>query len=403
MQSVTPTSQYLKALNEGSHQPDDVQKEAVSRLEIIYQELINSTPPAPRTSGLMARVGKLWGKREDTKHMPVRGLYMWGGVGRGKTWLMDLFYQSLPGERKQRLHFHRFMLRVHEELTALQGQTDPLEIIADRFKAETDVLCFDEFFVSDITDAMLLGGLMKALFARGITLVATSNIPPDELYRNGLQRARFLPAIDAIKRHCDVMNVDAGVDYRLRTLTQAHLWLSPLNDETRAQMDKLWLALAGAKRENSPTLEINHRPLATMGVENQTLAGAKRENSPTLEINHRPLATMGVENQTLAVSFTTLCVDARSQHDYIALSRLFHTVMLFDVPVMTRLMESEARRFIALVDEFYERHVKLVVSAEVPLYEIYQGERLKFEFQRCLSRLQEMQSEEYLKREHLAG
>lgn len=375
MQSITPTSQYLKALNEGSHQPDDVQKEAVSRLEIIYQELINSTPPAPRTSGLMARVGKLWGKREDTKHMPVRGLYMWGGVGRGKTWLMDLFYQSLPGERKQRLHFHRFMLRVHEELTALQGQTDPLEIIADRFKAETDVLCFDEFFVSDITDAMLLGGLMKALFARGITLVATSNIPPDELYRNGLQRARFLPAIDAIKQHCDVMNVDAGVDYRLRTLTQAHLWLSPLHDETRAQMDKLWLALAGAKRENSPTLEINHRPLATMGV----------------------------ENQTLAVSFTTLCVDARSQHDYIALSRLFHTVMLFDVPVMTRLMESEARRFIALVDEFYERHVKLVVSAEVPLYEIYQGERLKFEFQRCLSRLQEMQSEEYLKREHLAG
>ena len=375
MQSVTPTSQYLKALNEGSHQPDDVQKEAVSRLEIIYKELVNSTPPAPRTSGLMARVGKLWGKREDTKHMPVRGLYMWGGVGRGKTWLMDLFYQSLPGERKQRLHFHRFMLRVHDELTELQGQSDPLEIIADRFKAETDVLCFDEFFVSDITDAMLLGGLMKALFARGITLVATSNIPPDELYRNGLQRARFLPAIDAIKQHCDVMNVDAGVDYRLRTLTQAHLWLSPLNDETRAQMDKLWLALAGAKRENSPTLEINHRPLATMGV----------------------------ENQTLAVSFTTLCVDARSQHDYIALSRLFHTVMLFDVPVMTRLMESEARRFIALVDEFYERHVKLVVSAEVPLYEIYQGERLKFEFQRCLSRLQEMQSEEYLKREHLAG
>ena len=150
-----------------SRQPGFADKcnwEAVSRLEIIYQELINSTPPAPRTSGLMARVGKLWGKREDTKHTPVRGLYMWGGVGRGKTWLMDLFYQSLPGERKQRLHFHRFMLRVHEELTALQGQTDPLEIIADRFKAETDVLCFDEFFVSDITDAMLLGGLMKALF-----------------------------------------------------------------------------------------------------------------------------------------------------------------------------------------------------------------------------------------------
>ncbi|MBE3465250.1 AFG1 family ATPase [Enterobacter cloacae complex sp. I1] len=373
MQILSPASRYQLALNEGTHQPDDVQREAVNRLEMMYQALTAKPAEVEQSSGLKAAFGRLLGKKAPQAQAPVRGLYMWGGVGRGKTWLMDLFYLSLPGERKQRLHFHRFMLRVHEELTALQGKSDPLEIVADRFKAETDVLCFDEFFVSDITDAMLLGGLMKALFARGITLVATSNIPPDELYRNGLQRARFLPAIDAIKQHCDIMNVDAGVDYRLRTLTQAHLWLSPLNADTAREMDKLWLALAGAKRENAPTLEINHRPLPTLGV----------------------------ENQTLAVSFATLCVDARSQHDYIALSRLFHTVMMLDVPVMTRLMESEARRFIALVDEFYERHVKLVVSAEVPLYEVYQGERLKFEFQRCLSRLQEMQSEEYLKREHM--
>ena len=374
MQSLSPTSRYLTALKEGSHQPDDVQKEAVTRLDTIYQQLIAEQEPAAQQSGgLMAKFSKLLGKRDSASREPVRGLYMWGGVGRGKTWLMDLFYHSLPGERKQRLHFHRFMLRVHEELTSLQGQSDPLEIVADRFKAQTDVLCFDEFFVSDITDAMLLGGLMKALFARGITLVATSNIPPDELYRNGLQRARFLPAIEAIKQFCDVMNVDAGIDYRLRTLTQAHLWLSPLNEQTTQQMDKLWLALAGAARSHAPELEINHRPLATLGV----------------------------ENQTLAVSFATLCVDARSQHDYIALSRLFHTVMLFEVPVMTRLMENEARRFIALVDEFYERHVKLAVSAAAPLHEIYQGERVKFEFQRCLSRLQEMQSEEYLKREHM--
>lgn len=373
MQNLSPTSRYQQALNEGTHQPDDVQREAVNRLNVIYQELTHQTPAPAPSGGLKAAFGRLLGKKESQTVATVRGLYMWGGVGRGKTWLMDMFYQSLPGTRKQRLHFHRFMLRVHEELNALQGQTDPLDIIAERFKAETDVLCFDEFFVSDITDAMLLGGLMKALFARGITLVATSNIPPDDLYRNGLQRARFLPAIEAIKEHCDIMNVDAGVDYRLRTLTQAHLWLSPLDAETQSQMDKLWLALAGAKRDNAPELEINHRPLQTLGV----------------------------ENQTLAVSFATLCVDARSQHDYIALSRLFHTVMLFDVPVMTPLMESEARRFIALVDEFYERHVKLVVSAAVPLYEVYQGERLKFEFQRCLSRLQEMQSEEYLKRAHM--
>jgi len=375
MQSLTPTSRYQLALKEGSHQPDDVQREAVNRLETLYQQLTNRTETPAAGGGLRAAFGKLLGKRETHNAAPVRGLYMWGGVGRGKTWLMDLFYHSLPGTRKQRLHFHRFMLRVHEELTQLQGQSDPLEIVADRFKAETDVLCFDEFFVSDITDAMLLGGLMQALFARGITLVATSNIPPENLYRNGLQRARFLPAIEAIKQHCDIMNVDAGIDYRLRTLTQAHLWLSPLNAETAQQIETLW----------------------------QALAGAKRENHPTLEINHRPLPTLGVENQTLAVSFTTLCVDARSQHDYIALSQMFHTVLLFDVPVMTPLMENEARRFIALVDEFYERHVKLVISADAALHEIYRGERLKFEFQRCLSRLQEMQSEDYLAREHLAG
>lgn len=374
MQSLSPLARYQEALNEGTHQPDDVQRDAVSRLDTIYQALTAQPQAQPEPTGLMAKMGRMLGRRaESPSTPPVSGLYMWGGVGRGKTWLMDLFFHSLPGTRKQRLHFHRFMLRVHDELGALQGQSDPLEIVADRFKAETDVLCFDEFFVSDITDAMLLGGLMQALFSRGITLVATSNIPPDDLYRNGLQRARFLPAIEAIKRHCDIMNVDAGIDYRLRTLTQAHLWLSPLNDDTARQMDKLWLALAGAPRQDAPTLEINHRPLATLGV----------------------------EGQTLAVSFTTLCVDARSQHDYIALSRQFDTVMVFDVPVMTRLMESEARRFIALVDEFYERHVKLVVSAAVPLYEVYQGAQLKFEFQRCLSRLQEMQSEAYLKKTHL--
>lgn len=376
MQSLSPTSRYQQALKQGTHQPDDVQQEAVSRLTTIWQELSERpATPSEAGGGLRARFGKLLGKRQAASAAmePVRGLYMWGGVGRGKTWLMDLFFQSLPGERKLRLHFHRFMLRVHEELTTLQGHSDPLESVADGFKAQADVICFDEFFVSDITDAMLLGGLMEALFRRGITLVATSNIPPDELYRNGLQRARFLPAIEAIKTWCDVMNVDAGIDYRLRTLTQAHLWLSPLDEQTHSQMAHLW----------------------------QALAGTTGQTPETLEINHRPLPVLGSEDQTVAASFERLCVDARSQHDYIALSRLYHTVLLYDVPVMTALMESEARRFIALVDEFYERHVKLVVRAAAPLLEIYQGEQLKFEFQRCLSRLQEMQSEEYLKREHM--
>jgi cell division protein ZapE len=373
MQNISPLSCYQQTLLQGDYQPDDVQRDAITQLDTIWQQF-TLQKPEPVADGLRARFGKLLGKsRVSAVHAPVRGLYMWGGVGRGKTWLMDMFFQSLPGKRKLRLHFHRFMLRVHEELTQLQGQSDPLEKVADSFKAETDILCFDEFFVSDITDAMLLGTLMKALFARGISLVATSNIPPDDLYRNGLQRARFLPAIEAIKQYCDVMNVDAGIDYRLRTLTQAHIWLSPVNQQTTQQMEKLYTALTGTEREPGAVIEINHRPLVTLGI----------------------------ANQTLAVDYTTLCVDARSQHDYIALSRQFHTVMLFNVPVMNVSNENEARRFIALVDEFYERHVKLLVSAETEFFDIYQGERLKFEFQRCLSRLQEMQSEEYLRLEHM--
>lgn len=373
---TSPLSLYQQQLSRGDFRPDDVQKEAITRLDIIYQSL-KDKPPAeasPR-KGLLGRLSGLMGKANPQAIIPVQGLYMWGGVGRGKTWIMDLFFQSVPSSRKLRLHFHRFMLRVHQELAELQGHSDPLLMIADRFKAETDLLCFDEFFVSDITDAMLLGTLMEALFSRGITLVATSNIPPDELYRNGLQRARFLPAIEQIKRHCEVMNVDAGIDYRLRTLTSAHLWKTPLEDAQLTEMATMFSALAG---------------------EDYARAAA-----PVLEINHRKMATRKVHQGVVALDFTTLCGEGRSQLDYIELSRQFHTVFLFDVPVLTERTEDAARRFLALIDEFYERHVKLVVCAAAALEEIYQGNQLKFEYQRCLSRLQEMQSEEYLRRPHL--
>ncbi|OON39226.1 cell division protein ZapE [Izhakiella australiensis] len=374
MHITSPLARYQQALESGEYQPDDVQLAAVTRLDSIWQAFSEGrATSADAGNGLFGRLQKLVGKGKNQTIEPVRGLYMWGGVGRGKTWLMDMFFQSIPGERKLRLHFHRFMLRVHQSLTELQGQSDPLQIVADSFKAETDLLCFDEFFVSDITDAMLLGTLMEALFARGITLVATSNIPPDELYRNGLQRARFLPAIELIKRYCDVMNVDAGIDYRLRTLTSAHLWMAPLNDASQAAMEKMFVALAGRTRGDEQTLDINHRTIKTLG------------------------SAQGV----LAIDFNALCGEGRSQHDYIELSRRFHSVLLFNVPVMIYKTEDQARRFLALVDEFYERHVKLVISAEASLYEIYQGARLKFEYQRCVSRLQEMQSEEYLRLPHL--
>src|SRR5471030_148160 len=375
MQPTTPLTLYKSALAAGEFQADDIQLQAVTRLEGIYHAL--NHPPAAKTTAPSGLLGRLFGKSSAKPTLrPAQGLYMWGGVGRGKTWLMDLFFQTLPGDRKLRLHFHRFMLRVHQQLTELQGQENPLEIIADNFKAETDVLCFDEFFVSDITDAMLLATLLQALFARGITLIATSNIPPDNLYRNGLQRARFLPAIDLIKEYCDVLNVDAGIDYRLRTLTQANLLLSPAGEETTDAMHSMLGKLTG-----------NHSGSA--------------ETKPVLEVNHRPMQAIAAVDGVLAVEFHTLCEEARSQLDYIALSKIYHSVLLHNVPVMGADSENAARRFLALVDEFYERHVKLVISAAVPMFEIYQGERLKFEYQRCLSRLQEMQSEEYLKRPHL--
>ncbi|HEJ1073985.1 MULTISPECIES: cell division protein ZapE [Serratia] len=374
MQALSPLSRYQQALDAGEYQADEVQRRAVTQLDRIYQALLQKPAASAPTGGLRGKLNRLLGKGGETApQRPVQGLYMWGGVGRGKTWLMDMFFHSLPGDRKMRLHFHRFMLRVHEELTELQGRENPLEIVADGFKAETDVLCFDEFFVSDITDAMLLATLLQALFARGITLVATSNIPPDDLYRNGLQRARFLPAIDLINEYCDVMNVDAGIDYRLRTLTQAHLYLTPLSDQTRETLDRMFVKLAGKAGEDAPVLQINHRPLQAI----RSVDGV------------------------LAVDFHTLCEEARSQLDYIALSRLYHSVILYNVRVMGPLKENTARRFLALVDEFYERHIKLVIGAEASMFEIYQGGQLKFEFQRCLSRLQEMQSEEYLKLPHL--
>ncbi|MEQ4674973.1 cell division protein ZapE [Providencia vermicola] len=374
MSPMTPTMRYQQALADGNYQPDDVQKLAVERLDKIYQQLTQAVLAVPngKNNGFFSR---LLGKNTANKSIePVQGLYMWGGVGRGKTWLMDMFYESLPGDRKLRLHFHRFMKKVQEDLMALQGQENPLDIIADEFKKQTDVLCFDEFFVSDITDAMILGTLLEGLFARGITLVATSNIIPDNLYRNGLQRARFLPAIEQIKKYCDVMNVDAGIDYRLRTLTQAHLFLSPINAQNRQHLDEVFVKLAGKEGELNPVLEVNHRKM-------QVLRSAE-----------------GV----LAVEFKVLCEEPRSQNDYIYLSNCYHTVLLYDVPSMGSRDENPARRFLALVDEFYERKVKLVINAEVPMESLYQGQLLAFEYQRCLSRLQEMQSEEYLKIPHLA-
>jgi cell division protein ZapE len=376
MQNFSLLSFYQQHLQEQHFQPDSKQLEAITLLSEIQQGFIRqNTAKKPEKSDLLQRLKAKLSSAEKQNEQPISGLYMWGGVGRGKTWLMDLFFQSIPSQRKLRLHFHRFMLRVHEELAALPGEADPLLVVADKFKKETDLICFDEFFVSDITDAMLLGTLIKALFDRGITLVATSNIPPDELYRNGLQRARFLPAIEQIKSHCTILNVDAGVDYRLRTLTAANLWKYPLNAANFDEIQSIFTKVSGN--------------------------GFAEATAPCLDINHRPMQTVKVQDKILVIEFRVLCKETRSQMDYIVLSQQFNTVFLLNVPQLNTAMEDQARRFLALIDEFYERHVKVIVLAEVELSAIYQGQQLVFEYQRCLSRLQEMQSEEYLKRPHL--
>jgi cell division protein ZapE len=311
-------------------------------------------------------------RRFSRRRAPEQGLYFWGGVGRGKTYLMDAFYDCLPFEEKQRVHFHRFMQRVHRELTELKGTENPLERIGERLARETEVICFDEFFVSDIADAMILANFLEAIFSRGITLVATSNIEPDGLYANGLQRARFLPAIALLKQHMQVLNVDAGTDYRLRTLEQAELYHSPLGPAADASLEASFAALALANAQHWQRIEINGRYLTS-----------------------RRLA-----DDVVWFEFPELCAGPRSQNDYIELAREFHAVLLSGVPRLGPADDDQCRRFINLVDEFYDRRVKLVIAAEAPPHELYTGTRLSFEFDRTISRLHEMQSHEYLAAEH---
>ncbi|AUJ68712.1 MULTISPECIES: cell division protein ZapE [unclassified Pseudoalteromonas] len=362
---MTPWEKYQQDLQRDDFQYDSAQENAVKHLQRLYDDLINQ-PPVKQNF-----FSRLFGKAEPPK---VKGLYFWGGVGRGKTYLVDTFFDALPTERKMRVHFHRFMHRVHAELKKLNEVKNPLESIADTFKSETDIICFDEFFVQDITDAMLLGGLMQALFARGIVLVATSNIVPDDLYKNGLQRARFLPAIELVKANTEVVNVDSGIDYRLRTLEQAEIFHSPLDKQADENLFDYFNKLSPEP--------------------------GKAEQA--IEIEGRMIQTRIVSDCIVMFDFPALCETARSQVDYMEISRLYNTVILSNVKQMGQQNDDAARRFIALVDEFYERNVTLIISAAAPITELYTEGTLNFEFKRCISRLQEMQSHEYLAKEHLA-
>ncbi|KAA0014247.1 AFG1 family ATPase [Billgrantia pellis] len=376
----TPMARYRADLERDDFQYDPAQERAVEHLQRLYDQLVASPRTEPRAvttgRGLKSKMAGLFGKRDREAQEPalptVQGLYFWGGVGRGKTYLVDTFHDSLPFPDKMRTHFHRFMQRVHNELEHYKGEKNPLTLIAGKFAAEARVICFDEFFVKDITDAMILANLLEALFERGVVLVATSNIVPDDLYKDGLQRARFLPAIDLLKRHCQVVNVDSGIDYRLRALERAEIFHAPLDEAAERE-------LARSFRE---------------------IAGHDGETGVPLEINRRVLHARRLHDDVVWFEFRELCDGPRSQNDYIELAREFHTVLVSNVTRMGAAKDDQARRFINLVDEFYDRGVKLLMSAEVPAERLYADGRLEFEFQRTLSRLQEMQSQAYLALPH---
>ena len=398
--SRLPSSRYAAGVARGDWSDDPAQRAVLRELDRIHQALSR----APARGGLL---GRLFG-RGDAE--PVPGLYLWGGVGRGKTFLIDLFFDGLPlrdikaeglsdvpllrngrrgdrtrsgrwgegvpgtnsGPGKRRTHFHRFMRSVHERLRAHAGERDPLAAIAREWRAQLRVLVLDEFFVSDIGDAMLLGRLLERLFAEGVVLVTSSNTAPDHLYKDGLQRARFEPAIALIERHCHVLHMESDTDYRLRELTRSPVYRAPLDGESEAWLESRWRALGGDDAHRDGSIELEGRKIATR---------ARCKGMAWFD-------------------FAALCEGPRAASDYIEIAREFHTVLLGNVPVLDARADDAARRFVTLVDELYDRHVNLVCTADAPPPGLYAGERLQAAFERTASRLIEMRSAEYLAREH---
>ena len=360
---------YVRELQQRGFRDDPAQAAAIAELERVRRELVRAD-----TVSMTARLLTRFSGRPAYGGVPVRGAYLWGDVGRGKTWLMDLFFQNLSIAQKKRSHFHRFMHEVHERLRELHDRSDPLAEVAATIADSVRVLCFDELFVDDIADAMILGGLFRHLVERRVTLVFTSNVPPSGLYRDGLQRARFLPAIELLEKHTAAVAVDGSVDYRLRQLTQAAIYLPTQGFDTGDRLFEIF----------------------------EDLADGPGDTGGDVEIEGRRVPCVRESENVVWFEFDALCDGPRGKDDYIWLAREYQSVILAGVPVFDETRDNEARRFVALVDEFYDRGVKLILSAAASPNELYRGHRLRFEFQRTASRLTEMQSEEYLAREHLA-
>ncbi|EIJ48066.1 ATPase [Herbaspirillum sp. GW103] len=347
---------YEQSLSQRGYQSDEAQLRAIERLQRAYEEWV--AYKAQRASAF---------KRLISRPAVPRGVYMWGGVGRGKSFLMDSFYSVVPVVRKTRLHFHEFMRDVHRQLDELKGISDPLDEVAKRIAKKYRLICFDEFHVSDIADAMILYNLLKGLFDHGVSFVMTSNYEPSTLYPDGLHRDRMLPTIALLKDKLDVMNIDAGIDYRKRVLEQVKVYHTPLNAKTDEELRSAFAAVAEAADED-----------------------------PRVHIEAREIRALRRAGSAIWFDFATLCGGPRSQNDYLELASRFQTVILSGIPCMSAAMSSEARRFTWLIDVFYDHKVKLIMSAAVEPDELYTVGTLSNEFHRTVSRIIEMQSKEYL-------
>jgi cell division protein ZapE len=356
----TPSQRYAAGVARGDWQHDPAQQPALAELDRLHAAVLD--PPRP---GLLARL------RGELPPAPA-GLYLWGGVGRGKTFLIDLFFDGLPVAQKRRTHFHRFMREVHAALRTHAGERDPLVAIARGWRESMRVLVLDEFFVNDIGDAMLLGRLLERLFAEGVALVTSSNTAPENLYAHGLQRERFLPAIALLQRHCEVVFLDSPRDYRLRALTKSPVYRAPLDAGSEAWLDTRWRELT---------------------------AGAPVEDGP-LVIDGRPIPVRARAEGHARFDFAALCEGPRAAGDYIEIATEHHTVLVDGIPRLDDSRGDAARRFVHLVDEFYDRHVNLVCTADAAPPALYRGDKLAGAFERTASRLIEMQSAEYLALEH---
>ena len=370
---MNPQQRYQADIDAGLITADPQQQQILQFMQELFDALALRRSRKP---GLLSKLQRLFMRGNRDNVQSPKGIYLWGGVGRGKTYLMDILCECLPAQECLRTHFHRFMQSIHHDLRDLQGIANPLERVAEQIAARYQIVCFDEFFVLEIGDAMILAGLLDALFRRGVVLVTTSNIDPDGLYENGLQRTRFLPAIALLKQHTHVVQIGEGADYRLRMLSKATLFYHPSDASTEA-------LLADSFRQLAPD------------------QAAVRENH-VIEILNRSLQTRLCADDVVWFEFEELCDGPRSAYDYVEIAKLFHAVFISAVPALSDEVKDQVRRFINLVDELYDRRVKLIIAAAVPLTALYTGTQLAFEFERTRSRLIEMQSYEYLGYEHRA-